>query len=220
MKKLELKRRKIKYDSLEKFGFIKVKDNLEYHKSILNNDFDIVIVIKENEVFSYIFDNNFNEEYFNINLNTSGEFINSLKQSYEEVINDFFNKCTSIDTGYSNQVKTIIKYINDKYQDNIEYLWESFPTSGIFRNKKNNKWYAVIMSVKENKVGGETEKEITVIDLSYYKGETEKIIDNKKIWRGYHMNKNSWITIKLDGTVDNELIFKHIDISYEISIKK
>ncbi|MBR4260743.1 MAG: hypothetical protein IKQ33_02165, partial [Clostridia bacterium] len=66
MKKLDLKRRKIKYDSLDKFGFIKSKENLEYHKSIFNNDFDIVIVIENNEVFTYIYDNNFNEEYFNI----------------------------------------------------------------------------------------------------------------------------------------------------------
>ncbi len=220
MKKIDLKRRKIKYDSLKDFGFIKVKDNLEFHKSILNNDFDIVIVIKENEVFSYVYDNNFNEEYFNIDINTSGEFLGTLKDNYEEVINKFLKECTSIDNGYENQVKTVIKYINDKYHDDIEYLWESSPKSGIFRNKKNNKWYAVIMSVKENRVGGETEKEIMVIDLSYYKGETDNIIDNKNIWKGYHMNKKSWITIKLDGSVDNELIFKHIDISYEISINK
>ena len=76
------------------------------------------------------------------------------------------------------------------------------------------------MSVKENRVGGETDKEIMVIDLSYYKGETENIIDNKNIWSGYHMNKKSWITIKLDGSVDNDLIYKYIDISYEISINK
>ena len=220
MKKLDLKRRKIKYNDLKKYGFIKNNNEYEYHKSINDGEFDIVIIVKEDEVYSYIYDNSFNEEFFNIDVNTSGEFIGNIRNSYEEVIDNFIKECTTIDKGYENQVNTVIKYINDKYHDDIEYLWDSDPKSGIFRNKKNNKWYAAVLSVKENRVGGDTEKEIMVIDLSYYKGETDKIVDNKNIYPGYHMNKKSWITIKLDGSVDNKLIYEYIDISYEISINK
>jgi predicted DNA-binding protein (MmcQ/YjbR family) len=34
------------------------------------------------------------------------------------------------------------------------------------------------------------------------------------------MNKKSWITIRLDNSVDNSFIYKYIDISYELSVKK
>ena len=69
-------------------------------------------------------------------------------------------------------------------------------------------------------MGGKTDKVIMVIDLMYHKGETFDIVDNKTIYPGYHMNKNSWITIRLDGSQDNEFIYKYIDLSYELSLKK
>ena len=34
------------------------------------------------------------------------------------------------------------------------------------------------------------------------------------------MNKNSWITIRLDGSMDNKEIFKLIDNSYQLSLEK
>ena len=60
-------------------------------------------------------------------------------------------------------------------------------------------------------------KEIEILDLRYQKEEIEKIIDNKKIFPGYHMNKSSWITIKLDETIPTKEIQKLIDNSYALS---
>ena len=42
---------------------------------------------------------------------------------------------------------------------------------------------------------------------------------HKSIIPGYHMNKEHWNTIILDGTLPNELIFKMIDDSYDLVIK-
>ncbi len=216
MKEIELKKRKIDYGKLNSFGFI---DN-KYSKNILGNDFKVVIKIENDRVFSYVIDNNFGDEFTNVDVNTTGEFIGNIKNNYEEIISSFINECTIVEFNYQNQVKEIIKYINDKYNDEIEYLWEISPDSGIFRNKKNKKWYAAILSVKENRISGDNEDLIYVIDLMYYKDKIGEIIDNTNIYPGYHMNKKSWITIKLDGSVENSFIFKYIDLSYTIVNKK
>ena len=34
---------------------------------------------------------------------------------------------------------------------------------------------------------------------------------------GYHMNKDHWITILLDGTADNELVKELLEISYDLT---
>ena len=56
----------------------------------------------------------------------------------------------------------------------------------------------------------------------------EKYLDKKYgskpeyLWRrypGYHMNKNSWITIALDGTAPFEKVCNMIDASFEIRVK-
>ena len=61
---------------------------------------------------------------------------------------------------------------------------------------------------------------IDIIDLRYQKDKIKEIIDYDKIFAGYHMNKDSWITIKLDGSVKTEKIFELIDNSYNISLEK
>ena len=208
--------RKIDKSLLNNFGFV----NNRYEEDIMDNNFKVVIDIKDDKANSYIIDNEFGDEYTNVDNNTVGEFVSTVKDNYERIINNFVDKCTVVDFNYHDQVKEIINYINNKYHDNIEYLWESTPDSGIFRNKKNKKWYAAILSVKEDRVGGKTDKVIMVIDLMYNKGETFDVVDNKSIYPGYHMNKNSWITIKLDGSCDNEFIYKYIDLSYDLSLKK
>ena len=48
-------------------------------------------------------------------------------------------------------------------------------------------------------------------------GET---IDKIKVFPGYHMNKKSWITIKLDNSMETNTIFKLIDNSYNLATTK
>ncbi len=40
------------------------------------------------------------------------------------------------------------------------------------------------------------------------------------IYPAYHMNKNSWISVILDGTVDMEKIKFLLDMSFELTDKK
>lgn len=42
----------------------------------------------------------------------------------------------------------------------------------------------------------------------------------EEILPAYHMNKENWITILLDGTVSKGKICELIDISYELTGKK
>ena len=71
-----------------------------------------------------------------------------------------------------------------------------------------------------NKLGIKSNKTVEILNLKFLKNQTEQIVDNKKIFPGYHMNKKSWITIKLDGSVALEEIYKLIDNSYQLSINK
>ena len=61
---------------------------------------------------------------------------------------------------------------------------------------------------------------VDIIDLRYSKDKIKEIVDNEKIFEGYHMNKNSWITIRLDGSLETDKICELIDNSYNISLTK
>ena len=46
-----------------------------------------------------------------------------------------------------------------------------------------------------------------------------RIVDNNKYFRAYHMNKKMWTTIVLDGRLPTEEILKRIDDSYKLTDK-
>ena len=61
---------------------------------------------------------------------------------------------------------------------------------------------------EELKVNGE------VINLKLDETMIKELIKMDGFYRAYHMNKKSWISIILDYTVDNEIIYSLIDQSY------
>ena len=112
---------------------------------------------------------------------------------------------------------SLLEYIAQKYHTIPEYLWTSAPEYAVLRHKKNRKWYAIIMNVTPDKVGLQGMDLIDILDI---KGDPDMIatlISQKGFYPAYHMNKQHWITIVLDGTVSDETIYQMLDISYELT---
>ena len=40
---------------------------------------------------------------------------------------------------------------------------------------------------------------------------------SRAFWPAYHMNKDKWISVLLDGAVPQEEIFRLIDLSYQLT---
>lgn len=213
--------RMIDYDKLIKYGFIKKDDNYIFEKNIVDNNFKVIVYISKKEQYSKVIDLSIMEEYILVDVNNSvGDFIGKIKEEYENILKDIIDSCTTLNIFKSEQSKEIIKYIKIKYGDDLEYLWEKFSNNAVCRNKENNKWYILFVVLEESKLGIDSNIIVDIIDLRYQKDKIKDIIDNKKIFKGYHMNKNSWITIKLDGSLDLNYIYELIDNSYELSLKK
>ncbi len=213
----EFKNFRIIYNSLLDYGFTKNKNIYTYQEFILNNEFKVVVEINNDIAISKLIEVAFNEEYLNVdNSDATGEYVGNIREEYNKVINKIVKNCFQKEIFKNKQTKEIIKYIKDKYNDELEFLWEKFDDNGIWRNKNNKKWYAALLTVKATYFNIDSNDIIEVIDLRYEKGKTSNIIDNKKVFPGYHMNKSSWITIKLDGSMDNLELFKLIDNSYNI----
>jgi len=212
--------REIDYDKLLSYGFKKVNNKYIYKKNICDDSFLVKVIFSNKEKRSKVIDLSLNEEYVLVDTNSASGYIKEVKEEYEKIINDIIDKC-SINNMFNGSIsKEVLKYIKDKYGDKEEYLWEKFLETAAIRNKKNNKWYAVIMVIEESKLGIDSNNKVEVIDLRCHKERIKNIIDNKQIFPGYHMNKNSWITIKLDGSMKIKEIYKFIDISYNISLNK
>lgn len=215
----KLKDRKINYKELLKYGFKKENEKYVYKTKIQNDQFEVNIIISDKENYAQLIDLENETEFVLVDLETStGQFVGKLRQDYDEIIEDIVTKCTSKETFKSQQSKEVINYIEEKYGDKLEFLWEKFDNNAIWRNKQNNKWYGILLTISERKLGIDSDKIIEAIDLRYQKEKIEDICDNSKVYPGYHMNKKSWITIKLDYSVETNEIINLIDNSYNLSI--
>ena len=217
----ELNNKKINYGLLEEYGFILNNNIYKYEKNILDNKFKVIINIDKDIITSKLIELSLDDEYLLADaINTTGEFIGTIKKEYNKVINDFIDKCTINNIFKNKQSIKIINYIKDKYNDELEFLWNKFPKTAIWRNKDNNKWYGIIMEISKKKLDIDSDELVEIIDIMYDKDKINNIIDNNKIYPGYHMNKKSWITIILDNRLDTKYILELINNSYKISIAK
>lgn len=206
----------IEKDKLIEYGFKKKNNEYIYSKKTNYNEFNVEIIYKDSKLISKIIDLETNYEYTLVdNLKSTGAFVNSIREEYDSILNEI-KKTFS----HSQKLDDIKKYIKKQFDTELEYLWDKFPDVAIWRNKENNKWFGIIMNIQKNKLGIDSDETIETITLKYQKDQIDKIVDNNKIFKGYHMNKRSWITINIDSDIELKEIIDLIDNSYELSKKR
>ncbi len=120
----KLKNRKINYKELLKYGFKKENEKYLYKTKIQNNQFEVNIIISDKENHAMLIDLENETEYILTDIETSsGKFVGQLRQEYDQIIEEIIAKCTSKEVFKSKQAKEIIIYIEEKYNDKLEFLW-------------------------------------------------------------------------------------------------
>ena len=214
-----IKDKKIDLKKLEEFGFKLIDNSYCYHTSLLKNQFKMTIKINlDNSIFTEIIDTETNEPYVLhlLEMKRSG-YSEKVYKAYSQILEKIQKECFEDEIFKANYTKEIIDYINNKYGDKLEFLWEKSPKNAVVRKKSTKKWYAAILTLSKRKLNLNSDEIIEVINLHNSPEEIEKLIDNKKYFPAYHMNKKHWCTICLDGTVELKEIYKLIDISYELA---
>ena len=214
-----IKDKKINFKKLEEFGFELIDNSYYYHTSLLKNQFKMSVKISlDNSIFTEIIDTETNEAYVLhlLEMKRSG-YSEKVYKAYSEILAKIQKECFEDEIFKANYTKEIVAYIKNKYGDKLEFLWEKSPKNAVVRRKSSKKWYAVILTVSKRKLNLDSDEIIEVINLHNIVEEIKKLIDNKKYFPAYHMNKKYWCTICLDGTVELEEIYKLIDISYKLT---
>ena len=205
---------KVNFEKLEKYGFTKGKDVFKYEKIFLNGDFKCIVTIdKLGKVQGQVIDLNINDEYLNLRIDSTGSFALMVREYYKEILLDIRKNCFSEKYFVYEYSNLICDYIYDSYKDKPEFLWEN-SHHAVFRNKSNLKWYAIIMNINGKYCG--INHNIEIINVKINESDLDDLLKIKGIYKAYHMNKQKWISILLDGSVNIDLIKKLINNSYEL----
>lgn len=117
--------------------------------------------------------------------------------------------------------ETVFSYIKKKYKVSPEYPWAKYDSNAVFRHSDNRKWFALVMNVGRDKLGLSGYESVDVINLKIDDMMFRDVLLHEKgILPAYHMNKEHWITVLLDGTVDENKVYDLIDTSFLTTASK
>lgn len=114
----------------------------------------------------------------------------------------------------------LIDFIKEYFASSPEYLFSDDLNTAVFRHSDNRKWFALIMNIPREKLGLYGKKNVDVVNLKCDPLLTGSLIKDGGVFPAYHMNKEKWISVLLDGSVDADKIRWLTGLSFELTAKK
>ncbi len=209
-------------NKLLKFGFKCKGDKFIYETEIIDGQFILIVkVIGAKNIETLLIDSS-TKELYTLHLvdEAEGTFIGSVRGEYENVLNLIADKCCNNTYFISEQANRLADIIRKKYNNTPEFLWEKFPGFGVFRNSQSGKWYGLISQIDYSKLDKKRKGLIEILNIKLLNNEVTELQKAEGFYPAYHMNKKSWITIRLDETISDVEIMELIDKSYVLSSLK
>lgn len=111
----------------------------------------------------------------------------------------------------------ILQHVMDAYGVAPNYPWTKTPESAVLCHPHNRKWFALVMPVTRRALGLPGEGVIDVMNVKCDPLLTAQLRHQPGFRPAYHMNKEKWLTILLDGSVPPEGIKGLIAQSYDLT---
>lgn len=111
----------------------------------------------------------------------------------------------------------LFSFVNGHYGIEPDYPF-SDDASAVLRHPENRKWFALVMRVSKSKFGIKSDNAVDILNLKSDPILIGLLRLKDGFFPAYHMNKEKWITIFLDGTVPKNEICDLLDLSYDLTI--
>ena len=113
--------------------------------------------------------------------------------------------------------EAVLRYAKESFDSEPEYLWAQFPGYAVLRHAGRGRWYAVVMNVPRPRLGLPGEGTADILDVRCDPILIGSLRDGERYLPAYHMNKDRWITVVLDGSVPEGEVFSLLDMSFGLT---
>lgn len=115
----------------------------------------------------------------------------------------------------------VLAYIEEEYGVKPEFLWAKSPNNAAIRHEQSKKWFAaLLLDMPRKTVGLRGDGCVDILNVKCDPRVIGSLIDGEKYLRGYHMNKEHWLSIVLDGSAPLADICALVYMSYELTKPK
>ena len=205
------KQKVLKHDSLEPFGFIATETGYEFRKPLMGEELEARLFIDlEGKLTGQIVDLEFNESYDTFRSpHASGTYVGQVREAYGGLLSQVADFCYDDQLFSSPQANRLANFIVKEFSDQADHPFEKYPDYLSYRIV--GKWYALLFPLKGEKLGLDSEKADQIYDVVNLKvdpKDMEQLMKMEGIFPSYHMSKKSWISLVLDETLPDDVVFK------------
>ncbi len=212
--------KKIQPQRLLSYGFVAESDCFRYRTEIMDGSFLLTVRITQpDKVDTTLQEIDSGEEYILYRTDAEGVFVGAVRKAISAVLAEIANQCFVPSVYHQPQTLQLIDYITATYGDSLEFLWKSTPTNAVWRRADSQKWYGILLTVSGRKVGLDSDGVAEIVNLHTQPEHMAELLQQNGIFPGWHMNKKSWISIPLDGTVENSVLVSLVNESYRLAAK-
>ena len=201
------------------YGFVENGEVWTYSCQILQGDFFMTVSITTDNVNFQVFDQETGDLYPQVHMESMrGSFVGSVRESCLEILYQIREACFEVQDFIFPQTKRIMTQVQEKYGNQLEYLWEKSPDTAVLRHEGNQKWYAVLMKISWDKLEKSREGLMEAVNLKH--DQVSDLLVKKGIYPAFHMNKRYWISVPLDDSLSDEEMLELIEKSWNLTLKK
>lgn len=201
------------------YGFVKNGEVWTNSCQILQGDFVMVLSITADNVRFQVFDQEMGDLYPQVHMESmTGSFVGNVREACLEILYQIRKACFDVQDFVCPQTKRIMAQVQEKYGNQLEYLWEKSPDTAVLRHESNKKWYAVLMRISWDKLEKGREGLVEAVNLKH--DQVADLLSQKGIYPAFHMNKRYWISVAFDDTLSDEMVLELIEKSWNLTSKK
>ena len=201
------------------YGFIENEGVWSDTFQILDGDFVMTVSITTDNVSFQVFDQETGDLYPQVHMESMrGSFVGSVREACLEILYQIRKACFDVQDFICPQTKRIIPQVQEKYGNQLEYLWEKSPDTAVLRHEDSQKWYAVLMIIPWDRLDKGREGLVEAINLKH--DCVADLLSQKGIYPAFHMNKRYWISLALDDSLSDNEVLDLLEISWNLTLKK
>ena len=110
----------------------------------------------------------------------------------------------------------LIKHIFDTYSVEPDYPFREDNVTCVFRHTVSRKWFGIAMVIPYRTLGIPRDGTVDILNVKCDPILMGPLRGRPGYRPAYHMNKDKWITILLDGSADREDITALLAMSYDM----
>ena len=203
----------------KEYGFVENQGVWTFSSTILQGDFLMIVTVEDGVLALQVYDQETDDLYPQVHMESMrGTFVGSVREACLEVLYDIRKACFEVQEFLCPQTKRIMALVQEKYGNQLEYLWEKSPDTAVLRHEDNQKWYAILMRIPWDRLDKGREGLVEAVNLKH--DQVADLLSQKGIYPAFHMNKRYWISLPLDDTLTDEKVLELFDRSYFLTSKK